>query len=535
MRSIGAGAAALSMLWTLGAPDARSQTKPDTAPRAVRHRTAYEDMQMFSQVLNQIRVNHPDSVDMHELMMAAVRGMVEAADPHSFVVEGMDLSPEKRRAYEDGKLVPVPIAFQFFEGTPVVVSVAPGTDASKLDILLGDALIAVDSMAVDAESEQELYYFLAGKKNTTVRLTFERKRVDGSVVTLERVVRREKAEDNTTAVPAVFMLDQRTGYVRVTTFVAGHVNEDLHSGIGKLESSGMQRLILDLRDNGGGRVDQAANVAGEFLPSGTIVYTQEGRKREVTDTGRVSRSFWKSERRFPLVLMVNEGTASASELVAGALQDHDRALIVGQPSFGKALLMEGFPLMDGSMIELVVGHVRTPCGRVIQRQYHGVARREYYRMAKADRDTAGRPWCKTDDGRVVYGGGGIYPDLRLPRPKPAPLWYAQMQEEGVVFKFMNGYVAANPDVFPSLDALAANPHLPASAVEQLRAFAARDSVEIPPGATADSLLQRTLARAYARVKWGDAGYYRLVAVLDPEVAQAVAAFDRAQQLLGPAH
>jgi carboxyl-terminal processing protease len=520
----------------IGAPSSAAQAKTDSAkPQTLRPRSTYEDMQMFSQVLNQIRVNHPDSVEVHELLMAAIRGMVHAADPHSFVMEGVKLSPEKERALEEGKLFLVPIQFQFIDETPVVVGVVPGTDASHQDILIGDVLIAVDSVPVDAQSELELELYLAGQKNSTVVLTLERERVDGSVATLQRTVRREKLGDTEVAVPAVFMLDQRTGYVRVTTFVAAHVIDQLHDGIGRLESQGMQRLILDLRDNGGGRVDQAAKVAGEFLPSGTVVYTSEGRKHEVTDTGRVSRSFWKSERRFPLVVMINDGTASASELVAGALQDHDRALIVGQPSFGKSLLMYGFPLMDGSGIELVVGHVKTPCGRVIQRQYHGMARREYYRMAKAQRDTAGRPWCKTDDGRVVYGGGGIYPDIRFPRPKPYPSWYAQMQEAGVVLKFLNGYVSSNPTAFASLDAMAKSPLLPPAAIEQFRAFASRDSLEIPSGPDTDSLLQRTLVRGYARIKWGDQGYYRLAAVLDPEVAQAVTAFDRAQLLLGPAH
>jgi carboxyl-terminal processing protease len=527
---------AVGTLLILGAQPARAQTTADSAKaKVVRPRTTYEDMQMFSQVLNQIRVNHPDSIDTHELLMAAIRGMVHAADPHSFVMMGVQLSPDKQRELEDGKLVPVPIEFQFIDETPVVAGIVPGTEASRQDILVGDVLIAVDSVPVEAESELELELYMAGKKNTTVVLTLERERVDGSTVTLQRTVRREKVGDSGGAVPAVFMLEPHTGYVRVTTFAANHVNDDLHDGISRLESQGMERLILDLRDNGGGRVDEAAKVAGEFLPSGDIVYTAVGRKHEVTDTGRVSRSFWKSERRFPLIVMINDGTASASEMVAGALQDHDRALIVGQPSFGKSLLMYQLPLTDGSAILLVVGHVKTPCGRVIQRQYHGIARREYYRLAKAQRDTAGRPWCKTDNGRVVYGGGGIYPDLRLPRPKPYPLWYAHMQEAEMPLKFLNGYVSANPALFPSLEAMLAHPQLPDAAITEFRAFAARDSVEIPPGSAADALLQRTLVRGYARIKWGDAGYYDLAAVLDPEVVEAVAAFGRAQSILAPAH
>jgi carboxyl-terminal processing protease len=331
------------------------------------------------------------------------------------------------------------------------------------------------------------------------------------------------------------MLDKSTGYIRVTTFMGEKIADDLHSAVNKLQDQGMQRLILDLRDNGGGRIDQAAKVAGEFLPSGTIVYTSKGRKPEITDTGRVKRSFWKSEKRFPVVLMIDAGTASASELVAGALQDHDRAIIVGQPSFGKALLMGGFPLMDGSMIELVIGHVSTPCGRVVQRQYHAMARREYYRLAKAERDTAGRPWCKTDNGRVVYGGGGIYPDIRLAPRKPRPVWLERLGESDVGFKFVTAYMASNPTAVQSLDLLAATPRLPDGAIEQFRTFAAKDSLEIPPGAVADSLLQRRLVQELALAKWGPAGLYRMYAVLDPDVKTAEAAFDRWTEILGPQH
>src|SRR3982750_4039019 len=123
--------------------------------------------------------------------------------------------------------------------------------------------------------------------------------------------------------------------------------------------------------------------------------------------------------------MVNGGTASASELVAGALQDHDRALIVGRPTFGKALLMGGFPLSDGSLIYLVIRPVKTPCGRIVQREYADISPREYYRLARADRDTAGRPSCRTDHGRTVYGGGGIYPDLLQEEFTP-PGWLSKL-------------------------------------------------------------------------------------------------------------
>jgi len=510
-------------------------TRAQDAPKSpVRPRTTYEDLQMFTQVLNQIRVNHPDSVDTHDLLMAAIQGMVRAADPHSYVIPVMRLDPAKEEQLRSGKLHPVPVSFVFVGGAPVVASVAPGTAASRLDILPGDELIAVDGALVRAESAEELDIGLSGPKQSAVTLTLERRRQDGSIVRLERRVVRERP-DPASAVPVAMMIDSSgTAYVRITTFVGEHVADDLHSALDRLEKRGLKRLVLDLRDNGGGNVKEAADVAGEFLPKGAIVYTAEGRKKEVTDTGRVSRSFWRSERRYPIVVMTNSGTASASELVAGALQDHDRALIVGHPTFGKSLLMRGFPLADGSTIVLVIGHVKTPCGRVVQRQYRSITTHEYYRLARADRDTAGRPACVTSGGRRVFGGGGIYPDVLLDEERAVPLWLARLVEENVVLSWVGGYISANSAPLGSLDAFLRAPVVSATVLTDFRAFAAKQGVLVPSDAESDALLQRVLAESAARARWGDTGGYSVEALVDQEVRAAVRALDRAGTLPGAA-
>jgi carboxyl-terminal processing protease len=298
-----------------------------------------------------------------------------------------------------------------------------------------------------------------------------------------------------------------------------------------LEKQGMKRLVLDVRDNGGGIVDQAAQIAGEFLPKGAIVYTQEGRKADVADTGRVTRSFWSREKRYPVVLLVNRGSASASELLAGALQDHDRALVVGHTSFGKSLVMRGFPLPDGSYYVMVYGHVKTPCGRVIQRQYRGLTVREYRRRAGLERDVAGRPACRTDAGRVVYGGGGIYPDVVLPEPEPAPLWLARVREEAIPVEWIAGHLSASGGSYPSADALATNPTVAPATLASFRAFALEQGVDIPAGADADRFLMREIVLRVALAKFGEPGYYRVAASLDPEVAAAREAFGKAAELL----
>jgi carboxyl-terminal processing protease len=491
-------------------------------------RSAYEDLQMFGQVLNQIRVNHPDSVDTHELFMAAVQGMINAADPHSYVIPAVRLEAGKDAALREGKLHRVPISFFFAGGAPVVVSVAAGTTARQLDILPGDELVAIDGAPVSAASAEELEISLSGPKKSSVKLRFERRRSDGSLVELEREVRRESF-DAESAVPVAVMMDSSTGYVRVTTFMGERVADDMHAALDRLEKAGMKRLVLDLRDNGGGSVAEAARVAGEFLPRGAVVYTSSGRKSEITDTGRVQRSFWRSERHYPIVVMVNAGTASASELVAGALQDHDRALIVGRPTFGKSLLMRGFPMSDGSILVLVIGQVRTPCGRVVQRQYRSISRRDYYRMARADRDTAGRPSCRTDAGRTVYGGGGIFPDVPLAERAPRPRWALRAEEQQLPLAWSGGYVEAHGTSLSSLESFAAAGKLPPAALADFRTYAARQGVVIPTDA--DEQLQTMLATSVAEARWGSEGTYRVEALHDAAIRDAIASFARAGQFL----
>lgn len=521
MRTVGPVAAAA--LWLAVAASASAQVAADTARGGIRKRTTYEDLQMFSQVLNQIRVNHLDSIDTHDLFLAAVEGMVRAADPHSYVIPAIRLDTLKERLLEQGKLVPVPIAFRFVGGTPVVASVTPGSEASRLDMFPGDVLVAVDKRPVLAQSPVELEVFLAGPANSRVTLTLERRRVDGSLARHDRAIRRERT-DEATAVPAAFMIDSVTGYVRITTFGPDRVAEDLHDAIGKLEGRGSKRLIVDLRDNGGGRIDQAAKIAGEFLPKGALIYTTEGRKKEVTDTARVSRSFWRNERSYPLVLLVNEGTASASELLAGALQDHDRAIVVGRPTFGKALVMRGFPMADGSIIVLVMGQLRTPCGRIVQRQFRDITRADYFRMAAADRDTVGRPSCRTNSGRVVFGGGGIYPDVPLVAPLGDPVWLARARELDLPITWAGSWVTANAGAFTSAEALARNPSLPAAALADFRIMAAAKGVVVPEGE--DARLQGVLVNTIAFARFGEAGLYRVAATVDPQIVEAIRAFTR---------
>ncbi|MBK8247180.1 MAG: PDZ domain-containing protein [Gemmatimonadetes bacterium] len=504
---------------TLGVAPAAAQA---TGVGPTRPRTAAEDLQLFTQVFNQIRVNHPDSVDSHRILMAAIQAMVQAADPHSYVIPALRLEPGREELLRTGKLYPVPVVFAVSGGAAIVMQVASGTRASQQGILPGDELVSVDGKAFRAESAEELDIELSGPKHSTVSLTFERRRSDGTYGSFLRDVRRERPAEET-AVPTALLLDQATGYIRITTFANSRVADDLRKAVEQLEGRGMQRLVLDLRGNGGGSVREAAAVAGEFLPAGSIVYTAEGRRASTADTGRVRRSFFRSERPYPLVVMIDAGTASASELVAGALQDHDRAVVVGQPSFGKSLMMLGMPLSDGSVMQLVVGRIRTPCGRIVQRAYRDVSLRAYYREARTARDTVGRPTCRSAGGRTLYGGGGIFPDVRLTAHDATPAWYIDALDDDLPLKWANQYVSTNADS-RTMEAFADSPSLPASAVSGFRALAKEHQVEVPDGEAVDRQLAQHLARQVAYVRWGEAGVYRVAARADPAIGEALRAF-----------
>ena len=251
---------AVAVASVAAAGSASAQAKP---PSPLRSRTIAEDLQMLTGVLNMIRVNHPDSMDSHRLIMAAIRGMVSAADPHSYVIMYQPLVEERAKALESGKAAPIPIGFRFVGGAPVVVTVAPGSAAARGDILPGDELVAVDGGPVTAESAEELEILLAGPKGSAVKLTFERQRSDGGRVSVMREVKRERTDEQP-AVPTSFMLDDSTGYVRVITFASEKAADELRAAVGRLEGQKMRRLMIDLRDNGGGSVDEAADVAGLF-------------------------------------------------------------------------------------------------------------------------------------------------------------------------------------------------------------------------------------------------------------------------------
>ncbi len=490
-------------------------------------RSAYEELQTFSGVLNHIRLNYPDSLSYSELVAAAIRGVLRSLDPHSYYVSRTE--SQKRTALERGELVSVGIAVEEVDGAATVLAVAPRSPAAKSGVLPGDRILTLNDTAVAGLDMTTLELRLAGEKGSKVRLGMERGprfEPDTFSVTLKR------NPFDVQSVSIVRMIDSTTGYLRLEDFL-GDARE-VHDGLKKLSAMRAKRVILDLRGNPGGAVVSAVEVASEFFPRNTLVFSTRGRKR-ATDTNYVTKRDGEF-RLLPLVVLIDERSASASEALASSLQDHDRALLVGRRSFGKALMQAPFLLPSGDIVWLTIGRVITPSGRVIQRRYHGIGYEQYLSFAGksgAEEDTTTA--FKTSAGRRFRGGGGIAPDIVVPILAPLPVWWSAAADSG----FDD---AVSDSVAQTLPATAAARAAWVSAESEWRAkllppFLSRVRARLGVAANTDSLLDRRLARILAsraaEVRWGPDAREEFLIRNDRTIRIASEQFPRLRELLGP--
>ncbi|HYT64309.1 MAG TPA: S41 family peptidase [Gemmatimonadales bacterium] len=496
------------------------------SPAAAQTRAAYEELQTFSGVLNHIRLNYPDSVGYTELVAAAIRGVLRALDPHSHYESRLDW--QRQNALERGELFTVGVTLEEVEGAATVLAIAPKSPAAKGGVLPGDRIVTMNDTSVAGLDMATLALRLAGEKGSKVRLRIERGprlEPDTFSVTLKR------NPFDVRSVSVVRMVDSVTGYLRLEEF-APTAADEVHNGLKKLRSIHAQRVILDLRANPGGIVVSAVEIASEFLPKNAVVFRTRGRKRD-TDTTFVTKRDGDF-REVPLVVLIDERSASAAEALASSLQDHDRALLVGRRSFGKALMQSIFFLPSGDIVWLTVGRVITPSGRVIQRRYSGIGYEQYLSFAGksgAEEDTLAL--YKTDAGRSVRGGGGIVPDIVVPIIAPLPVWWSAAADSG----FDD---AVSDSVAQTLPATPAARGAWLTAESEWRAkllppFLSRVRARLSVSAATDSLLDQRLARILAaraaEVRWGPDAREEFVLRNDRTIRVATEQFPRLRALL----
>jgi carboxyl-terminal processing protease len=386
------------------------------------------DYRVLTAALNAIDASYIDKVEPDRLVYSSIDGMLQTLDPHSSFMNPRVYAQLRER--QEGRYYGLGISIQVIDGDITVVNLFEGSPAYKTGIRRGDVIARIEGEDAKGWTADQAVKKLKGPKGTTVHVSIRR---SGYHQLIELDVVRD--EINIPSIPAKFMIDRETGYVRLQDF-AENTGRDLNQALRELSAAGMRRLLLDLRMNPGGPLDQAIRVANQFLPKGLlIVYTR----------GRVPNSdqdYYASEKsdytELPLVVLVNRNSASASEIVAGALQDHDRGLIVGETTFGKALVQSVYRISDGAGLALTTARYYTPSKRLIQRPWDGTFD-EYLTYTLKDQDPNHQHPAAdlryTDAGRKVYSGGGIEPDRRLDGPVEgfAPTRFGRMLYARQVF------------------------------------------------------------------------------------------------------
>ena len=371
------------------------------------------DVQKFREVLTQIKDEYVDTINTRSLVDEAIQHMLQKLDPHSSYIPATN----REAANEDlrGNFDGIGIEFNIFNDTVVVVSALSGGPSEALGIQSGDKIIEVDgkSLAGESVTSSDVMKALKGPKGTEVKVTLLRKDKE-----MEYTIVRDKIPNY--SVDVSYMVTDDIGYIKVNRFSATTYDE-FQAGLKKLKENGMKKLILDLQGNPGGYMNIAIEMADEFLESGRKIVSQKGKERKYN-----AEAFATNRGQFEtgdLVVLVNEGSASASEILAGALQDNDRALIVGRRSFGKGLVQTPFDLTDGSELRLTISRYYTPSGRSIQKPYEDgdeyaldiISRYNHGEFFHADSIKFNDSLKYiTQNGRSVYGGGGIMPDYFVP-------------------------------------------------------------------------------------------------------------------------
>lgn len=374
-----------------------------------------KDVQKLREVLTYIDQKYVDTIKTDKLVDESIQHLLAKLDPHSVYIPASD----RIQANEDlrGNFDGIGVEFNIFQDTIVIISPLPGGPSEALGILSGDKIIQVDDKDVAGVgiTSSDVMKTLKGPSGTEVKVAILRK---GSPEPLTFNIVRDKIPQF--SLDVAYLVDPQTGYIKISRFAATTYDE-FSAALNKLKSRGMKRLILDLQSNGGGYMQVAIQMADDFLSGGKkIVYTNGKDKTLNTDASSTSSGNFEEG---DLIVLVNEWSASASEILAGALQDNDRALVVGRRSYGKGLVQSPFDLSDGSELRLTISRYYTPSGRSIQKPYDD---EEQYSQDILSRYKKGEFFhadsihfndtlkYNTENGRTVYGGGGIMPDYFIP-------------------------------------------------------------------------------------------------------------------------
>lgn len=383
-----------------------------------------------------------DSVSSKKLIENAVKGMFNDLDPHTVYISAEDekTSEEEFRGNFEG----IGVEFQIINDSITVVSPITGGPSESVGIVSGDRIVKINGTNCVGWKNEQVMKSLRGNKGTNVELTIFR---PSSRSTINFHVVRDKI--NLYSVDAYLMYDNETGYINLTRF-SETTTDEMKVALKDLISKGMKRLVLDLRNDPGGYLAQASNVADMFLDNNKLIVYTKGRVKDFDEEFHASKTY--PYEKIPLIVLVNRGTASASEIVSGAIQDWDRGLIVGETTFGKGLVQRPFEFSDGSAVRITIARYYTPSGREIQRSYKD--KKKYFEDVlnrpevqgenvdhKTEQDST-KPKFKTHGGRTVYGGGGITPDYFVESSKVSN-YSVELRKNNVYYQFVRKLLDKN--------------------------------------------------------------------------------------------
>ena len=412
-----------------------------------RYAHLYQSSDKLGRILDYIETRYVDTVSRSKLEESAIPAMLEELDPHSIYIP----AKEMKRVSEDlrGNFEGIGVVFNHQTDTAIIISVITGGPSDKVGVLPGDRIMMVDDSLIAGQNipSNDVVGMLKGKKGTKVKVSLERKSVPNLI---EVEIVRDKIP--LYSVDVSYMVDEEIGYIKINRFAETTFKEFVE-GVEKLREYDLKKLIIDLRGNTGGVMLAATNIADQFLDAGKMIVYTQGKASPKQDIYSTARGICKD---LDVVILQDEFSASASEILAGAIQDNDRGAIIGRRSFGKGLVQEPYPLSDGSVIRLTIARYYTPTGRSIQKPYSDDKDEYYNDLMKRYRhgefsevdsiQFADSLKFITPDGNIVYGGGGIMPDVFVPFDTTGySKYYAETVQKGVLYNFAFQYVDNHRD------------------------------------------------------------------------------------------
>lgn len=473
-----------------------------------------ESLRRISKVLQAVEKNYADPVNAEKVLYGgAIPGMLRSLDPHSNFFDPKSFS--QLREEQRGRYYGIGMTVTPRDGKTMVLAPFPGAPADRAGLRPGDVIVRVDGKPTDNLNTSEVAELLKGPKGTTVRVAVSR---EGHPEPLEFTIVRD--EIPRLSIEHAFWIAPEVAYIRIASFTET-TSQELRAKLREFNPATLKGVVLDLRDNPGGLLAEGVNVADMFLQRGQLIVSHRGKsspERRYTAT-RGNRGF-----DFPLVVLINRYSASAAEIVSGAIQDHDRGLIVGEASFGKGLVQTVYPLSENTGLALTTAKYYTPSGRLIQRDYTNVSLYDY--LTNRENGAANHTEVRTtDSGRLVYGGGGITPDAAIPGRK-LNSFQQTLARKYAFFNFAKHYLALHGTIARDFEA---NP----AVLEEFRQFLREQHIafeESDLAANQEDIRQGVKLELYLSM-FGLNEAYKLEAAADPQIQKAVELLPQAAALL----